>query len=156
MRDIDSQSGIRKFEREHDLPPLLTPEDLGLPRKAERRPPARPQPSHTAAGAALRLSLVIALAAGINFWPYSHACGPGLFALLATKLIVVVGGIWVIVYTWQGRMARAHAAGLLIVLWGLVLLAGDVLPRVGYARTSAPVTWMCTASPQPVTGLPVR
>ena len=38
------------------------------------------------------------------------------------------------VWTWRHRAARAHVLSLLLVLWGLVLGAIEVLPRVGYAK----------------------
>jgi hypothetical protein len=49
------------------------------------------------------------------------------------------------VWTWRHRAARAHTLSLLIVLWGLVLAAVEVLPRTGYARPSAdrPAAWAC-------------
>jgi hypothetical protein len=147
MSDIDWKVELRNIEREFDgLPPLLGPNDLRVPGSAEKRAKGRPLRVPTTAGAALRLSLVIALAAGVAFWPYPHACGLGLFAFLGVEMVVLVGGLWTIVYTWRGRLARAHAVAMLLVLWGLVLLAAEVLPRVGYARTAAPVSWMCTAA----------
>lgn len=150
MSEIDWNTELRKIEREFDgLPPLLGPEDLGLPRKGSkgaRR--AKAALTHTPAGAALRLSLVIALAAAINFWPYAQGCGLGLFTLLGVELVVLAGGVWASVYTWRGRMPRAHLAAALLILWGLVLLSAEVLPRVGYARAQA--AWMCAGvSPAP-------
>ena len=142
MSDIDWNTELKKVEREFDgLPPLLQPEDLGLPRKGQRRAKTASRVVHTTAGAALRLSLVIALAAALNFWPYAHDCGLGLFMFLAVELVVLAGGLWASVYTWRGRMPRAHAAAALLILWGLALLSAEVLPRVGYARAQA--VWMC-------------
>jgi hypothetical protein len=150
MSEIDWNTELKKIEREFDgLPPLLGPEDLGLPRKGQRSArTARRTSEKTTAGAALRLSLVIALAAAINFWPYAQDCGFGLFTLLGVELVVLAGGVWASVYTWRGRMPRAHLAAALLILWGLVLLSAEVLPRVGYARAQA--TWMCPeVSPAP-------
>ena len=143
MSDIDWKTELKKIEREFDgLPPLRGPEDLGLPRKGQRSAKAAKRVGEkTTAGAALRLSLVIALAAALNFWPYAHDCGLGLFTFLGVELVVLAGGLWTLVYTWRGRMPKAHAAAGLLILWGLALLSAEVLPRVGYARVQA--TWMC-------------
>lgn len=146
MSEIDWKTELKKVEREFDgLPPLLTPEDLGLPRKGTRRAKPGRREVQTTAGAAIRLALVVSLAAAINFWPYPHACGFGLGVFLASQLAVVGGGLWTAIYTWRGRMAKAHVLAMLVILWGLVLLAAQVLPRVEYARTppGAEPTWRC-------------
>jgi hypothetical protein len=38
-------------------------------------------------------------------------------------------------------MGLAHVLSLVSIVWGLVLVAGVVLPRVGYAKDAA--TWFC-------------
>jgi hypothetical protein len=47
---------------------------------------------------------------------------------------------------WRHRAAKAHTLSLLLVLWGLVLGAIDVLPRTGYAipTQAHPAGWACT------------
>jgi hypothetical protein len=82
----------------------------------------------------LRLALATALGVGILFWPYPSRCGAGLAGYLAAVAVVTVGGLWSSVWTWRHRTARAHALSLLLVLWGLVLAAVEVLPRAGYAK----------------------
>jgi hypothetical protein len=91
--------------------------------------------------ALLRLALATALGVGILFWPYASRCGVGLFAYLGAVLVLMVGGIWSAVWTWRHRTARAHALSLILVLWGIVLAAVEILPRVGYAVAFKP--WMC-------------
>jgi len=93
----------------------------------------------------LRLGLASALGVGILFWPYGARCGAGLAAYLGAVVAVVVGGAWSAIWTWRHRTARAHVLSLLLVLWGLVLAAVDVLPRAGYAKPTAdhPATWAC-------------
>jgi hypothetical protein len=78
-------------------------------------------------------------------WPYDARCGAGLAAYLGATGVVALGGVWTAVWTWRHRAARAHTLSLLIVLWGLVLAAVEVLPRTGYARPSAdrPAAWAC-------------
>jgi hypothetical protein len=100
-------------------------------------------------GAFLRLALATALGIGILFWPYPSRCGIGLAGYLVAVAAVTVGGLWSSVWTWKHRTSRAHVLSLLLVVWGLVLAAIEVLPRAGYARPDAerPAGWLCTAAP---------
>lgn len=97
-------------------------------------------------GVFARLSLAVALGVGMVFWPYAARCGLGLAGYLAAVAALVVSGVWSSVWTWRHRAARAHTLSLLLVLWGLILGAIDVLPRVGYAIPTAahPAGWTCT------------
>ena len=101
--------------------------------------------------ALLRLALATALAVGILFWPYPSRCGIGLAGYLIAVAAVTVGGLWSSVWTWRHRTARAHVLSLLLVMWGLVLGAIEVLPHSGYSRADAerPTGWSCVA-PVPV------
>ena len=96
-------------------------------------------------GTLSRLGLVLLLAGAINFWPYPHACGAGLFEYLGAEALIVVGGLWTVVWTWRARLALAHGVALAMVLWGLVLVGMQVLPRVGYAKIDPrqPPAWGC-------------
>ncbi|MBA4070255.1 MAG: hypothetical protein C0497_00200 [Gemmatimonas sp.] len=96
-------------------------------------------------GVFLRLSLTVALGAGMVFWPYSARCGIGLTGYLGAVSALVISGIWSSVWTFRHRTARAHTLSLLLVLWGLVLASVEVLPRTGYATPSAahPANWSC-------------
>lgn len=111
-------------------------------------------------GAFLRLALATALGVGILFWPYSHRCGFGAAAYVAATAAVVAGGLWSSVWTWRHRTARAHVLSLLLVLWGLVLGAVELLPRTGYAKADPmrPTGWTCStptpAPAQPTTAQP--
>lgn len=88
-----------------------------------------------------RLSVVAILGAAVIWWPYSKSCGFGLAAYVAATAMIVVGGLWVVVCTWMCRMARTHAFAMLVTLWGVGLIAVEVLPRIGYAAQSA--AWLC-------------
>ena len=108
--------------------------------------------------ALLRLALATALAVGILFWPYPSRCGAGLASYLVAVSAVTVGGLWSSVWTWRHRTARAHVLSLLLVIWGLVLGAMEILPRARYARPDAarPVGWTCTVPAAPHVGPAVR
>ena len=92
--------------------------------------------------AILRLALSVALGVGILFWPYANRCGLGLSGYLIAVTAVAVSGVWSAVWTWRHRSGRAHALSILLMVWGLVLGATEVLPRIGYAKQA--LTWSCT------------
>jgi hypothetical protein len=138
MSEIDWKSELRKAERQFDgLPPEPTAEELRGWRLDAEREQRRRDELNGAAGAWTRLSLVIALTVGLYFWPYARTCGAGLYGLLGAQLAVVIGGLWVAVYSWRRRTARAHGAALVLALVGSALIAAEMLPRIGYARPDA-------------------
>ena len=92
-------------------------------------------------GVAARLIVVTILSAAMLWWPYGRTCGFGLAGYLAATTMIVVGGLWVVACTWTCRMARTHAVAMLVALWGVGLIAAEVLPRVGYA--AQPAAWLC-------------
>lgn len=132
----------REMERVSDKAMLPAPAAATPPQQAAAVPPQR---STSTFGVFARLSLAVALGVGIIFWPYAARCGVGLAAYLGAVTALIVGGGWSAVWTWRHRAARAHLLSLLLVLWGLVLAATEVLPRVGYAIPTAahPATWSC-------------
>lgn len=150
MSEINWKTELRKTEREFSgLPPEPTAEDIRLWRIQEEADQRRRSALNGAVGAWTRLLLVIALAAGLSFWPYARACGPGLYGFLSAECAVVIGGAWVAVYSWRRSAGRAHIAAFLILLVGIGMLALEVLPRVGYAKTNPlqPATWACIEHP---------
>ena len=83
-----------------------------------------------------------AMAGGLmTQWPYGHACGLGLYLYLGAVLAVTVAGGWASAASWKHRVAPAHVLSLGAVLWGLILAAAQILPRVGYAAAAA--SWRC-------------
>jgi hypothetical protein len=75
----------------------------------------------------------------------------GLGGYLVAVAVVLLGGLWSSVWTWRHRTARAHVLSLLLVVWGIVLGALEILPHAGYARADAarPAGWLCSAAPGP-------
>lgn len=92
-----------------------------------------------------RLAIVVALGAAILWWPYARSCGLPLSVYLAAAAMIVIGGIWVMACTWTCRMARTHGVALAVTLWGLGLIALEVIPRSGSFSADAgqPVSWSC-------------
>ena len=129
-------SQLKKIEREFDgLPPEPSPAVQKMQSEAERRAKEKAQQRAAMFGASARLILVFALGAAIVIWPYSRQCGWGWFGYVGVEAVIVAGGLWVAFTTWRGRLPKMHAFSLLVVLAGLVLIAAEVLPRIGYAAT---------------------
>ena len=126
------------------VPAGSTPAAAAAPAKARGTAPAEPRRT-SALGVMARLVLAIALGIAMLFWPYSTRCGVGLFGYLFSSAMVIVAGGWTAIWTWRHRSAQAHVLSLLLILWGIVLGAQEVLPRVGYAKPDAlhPAIWMC-------------
>jgi hypothetical protein len=128
-------------------PPVARSADAGkVPVKnAPAAPTSSPGKPTTAFGVYGRLGLVVLTGAAMAIWPYPSQCGAGLAGYLAAVGIVVAGGLWSSVWTWRHRAARSHTLSLLVLLWGLVLGAMQVLPRIGYAKPDLnhPATWLC-------------
>jgi membrane protein YdbS with pleckstrin-like domain len=130
----DWSTQLKKIEREFSgLPPEPSPAYKKMQSEEERRAQERAQQRAAMFGAGARLILVFALGVALAFWPYENECGSGLLGFLAVEAVIVVGGLWVALTTWRYRLPKMHTLSLLIVLTGLILLAAEVLPRVGYA-----------------------
>ena len=128
----------------------LLPEQKGKGGKPSKAAPpaAAPPPAArktSTLGVMARLVLAIALGVAIMFWPYSTKCGMGLFGYLAASIVVIVAGGWSAIWTWRHRSASGHILSLLLILWGALLAAQQVLPRIGYAKPDPahPAIWMC-------------
>lgn len=151
MAERDWSKELAKIDKQLGSMPddELVPKEVA-PAKAGGTAPAAPKAAKPARatgsfGVFARLTLSVALGLAIIVWPYQARCGLGLGAYLAAVAVVAVSGGWSAVWTWRHRAARAHVLSLLILLWGLVLGAIEVLPRVGYAKPDAnhPAGWVC-------------
>jgi hypothetical protein len=88
-----------------------------------------------------RVLLGIVLGGMMTQWPYPHGCGLPLAEYLGAAAMVMVAGVWIAAASWSLRSPPSHILALLIVLWGIALAAGEVLPRIGYA--AARLNWHC-------------
>jgi hypothetical protein len=132
-----------------------------LPTKSAKTPQAKAeavakQQSTSTLGVMLRLVLATALGVGMVFWPYDAKCGVGLAGYLAATGVVTAAGVWSSIWTWRHRSARGHILSLLLILWGGLLAAIEILPRSGYAKPDANRPgWSCPATPTPAPAPPV-
>ena len=118
-----------------------------FPEKKGASPAQKQQVAETRAAtpswpAIVRLVLSVALGVGVLFWPYANRCGLGLAGYLFVVIAVAGSGIWSAVWTWRHRAGRAHVLSILVIAWGLMLGATEILPRVDYAQKALP--WNCT------------
>ncbi|MFI5243778.1 MAG: hypothetical protein ACHQQR_01015 [Gemmatimonadales bacterium] len=146
MTDRDWDAEMRKIDQQIASIPNQAASPVRAPAQgaAAPAPPGRPETSTF--GVMARLALACALGIGIAFWPYGARCGIGLAGYLGAVTTLMVAGVWSSIWTWKHRAARAHTISLLLLTWGIVLAAADVLPRVGYAKPSAnhPANWTCS------------
>ena len=98
----------------------------------------------------VKVSIAVAAAAGLMFWPWPARCGPPLLGFTAATGAVALLGVWSAIGTWRHRLGLAHVASLLVIVWGMLLGAREILPRVGYATPTADraLGWSCDALPQ--------
>jgi len=94
-------------------------------------------------GTWLRVLLGALLAIGITQWPYPTACGVNLAVYGTVILLVILAGAWSAVSSWRRQLGVAHVIAILVLIWGLVLAAREILPRVGYASEAR--NWSCAA-----------
>jgi hypothetical protein len=89
----------------------------------------------------VRLLLGLALGVMMGGWPYLRTCGLPLAGYLSAVITVIVSGTWAASAAWKYRAGFAHIVSLIILFYGIVLAAAELLPRTGYAADHA--TWGC-------------
>ncbi|MGH7525083.1 MAG: hypothetical protein ACREMX_00105, partial [Gemmatimonadales bacterium] len=113
----------------------------------ERRPEALPEGSAVRRRSVgltwLWALLALALAVALPIWPYEKSCGLRLFFFLGAAGITGLVGVLGAVASWANRRGLAHVVSLLVIAWSAVVVAGEVLPRTGYARQQ--LGWGCAA-----------
>jgi hypothetical protein len=93
----------------------------------------------------LGLAVGVMMGAG---WPYPRACGMPLAGYLGAVVTVILTGAWAASAAWRYRASLAHIVSLIIVFYGIVLAAAELLPRTGYAVDHA--DWQCEETTQSV------
>jgi hypothetical protein len=120
-----------------------------------------PKPSATVAStpsgrswvAWVQLTVAIAAGVGLWFWPWNTRCGLNAISFTAATGAVSALGLWSAIGSWRHRQGAAHVLSFFVMIWGLVLGAREVLPRVGYAIPTAERSagWGCEAPAIPAT-----
>ena len=96
-------------------------------------------------GVYARVGMALVLGVGLLFWPYDTRCGLGLFGYLLAAFMTSVTGVWGGIFSWKVRMPAMHTMSIALFLWGGIMGAIEVLPRVGYAlaNDAHPALWLC-------------
>ncbi len=171
MSTRDWEKELAKIDKQlasipdEELVAAPTQPGIGMPRGVSApalRAPAASAPTVGVSGvtgkakawAFTKLALAVAAGAAIWFWPWPARCGLPLVYLVAAGGGASLLGVWSSAGTWRLRMGRAHVLSLLVIVSGAVLIAREVLPRVGYAQSTfdRPDRWSCqAAAPAPGT-----
>ena len=81
--------------------------------------------------ARLFVALAVVQSIAMPYWPYRIDSSWSLGFYLTAVVILIVTGIWGAKLTWDARLARSHSISIVTIIWGLVLVAGVVLPKMG-------------------------
>jgi hypothetical protein len=90
------------------------------------------------------LGLLVAVGVAPGVWPYTHGCGLRLIFYLIGVTTVIGAGLWSSISSWKRRLGFAHVLSQLLIVWGVLLLTGEVLPRVGAKPQGV---WLCPDVP---------
>ncbi len=140
-RDWDRE--LAEVDRLLNQLPTHQAEQAAAAAKRVAAPPSTPSAGKptSRAGTWARVGLGLLIGIGMSQWPYTHGCGLKLFIYLGGVFTVIVAGVWSSLSSWKRQMGVAHILSQGLVIWGLVLAAREVLPRIGYAKEIA--TWFC-------------
>jgi hypothetical protein len=89
--------------------------------------------------------LALALALGLAIWPYDKLCGIRLIFYLFAGGLALLMGVLGSLASWSHRRGLAHLLSLAVIAWAAVVVAREVLPRVGYAEQE--LAWTCPEEP---------
>jgi hypothetical protein len=92
------------------------------------------------------LGVLVGIGVAPGVWPYTHGCGLRLIFYLTGVATVIAAGLWSSISSWKRRLGVAHVIAQVMIVWGVLLLTREVLPRVGAKPT---VVWLCPDVPQP-------
>ena len=96
--------------------------------------------------AKVALGLLVAIGVAPGVWPYSHGCGLRLIFYLLGVTTVVAAGLWASISSWKRRLGVAHVVSQILIVWGILLMTREVLPRLG---PKAEPLWLCPDVPLP-------
>jgi hypothetical protein len=96
--------------------------------------------------AKVALGVLVAVGVAPGVWPYSHGCGLRLVFYLIGVTTVIAAGVWASISSWKRRLGFAHVVSQVLIVWGILLMTREVLPRVG---ANAEALWLCPDVPLP-------
>lgn len=96
--------------------------------------------------AKVALGVLVGIGVAPGVWPYSHGCGLRLIFYLLGVTTVVAAGVWASLSSWKRRLGVAHVIAQVLIVWGILLMTWEVVPRVG---SHAAALWLCPDAPPP-------
>jgi hypothetical protein len=112
------------------------------PAGAPGAPPTAREWLGTWAKVALGVLVGVGVAPGV--WPYTHGCGLYLIFYLVGVATVLAAGLWASVASWRRRLGVAHVISQVLIVWSILLVTREVVPRVGATATAV---WLCPDVP---------
>ncbi|HVH67696.1 MAG TPA: hypothetical protein VM716_07510 [Gemmatimonadales bacterium] len=93
-------------------------------------------------GTWVRVVLGVLIGVGVTpgVWPYTHGCGLRLIFYLLGLTTLIATGVWTSLSSWKRRLGFAHVISQILIIWGILLAAGEVLPRM---RGDAAAVLLC-------------
>ena len=96
--------------------------------------------------AKVALGVLVGIGITPGVWPYTHGCGLRLMFYLLGVTTVIAAGLWASISSWKRRLGFAHVVAQILIVWGILLMTREVLPRVG---ERAAALWLCPDVPLP-------
>jgi len=96
--------------------------------------------------AKVALGVLVAVGVTPGVWPYASGCGLRLMFYLVGITTVIGAGLWASISSWKRRLGAAHVVSQVLIVWGILLIMREVMPRVG---ANAEVLWLCPDVPLP-------
>jgi hypothetical protein len=118
--------------------PVPTPPDAGAPLMSPTR-------RRFVALTWFWTGLAVVLAIGLAIWPYDKLCGIRIIFFLFAAGLALLMGLLGALASWSHGRGLAHVLSLAVMAWAGVVVAREVLPRVGYAKQD--LTWTCPEEP---------
>jgi hypothetical protein len=118
------------------------PAATGPARSGSAQPPA---PRRFVALTWFWTGLALVLAVGLLLWPYDSNCGIRLVFFIGAGALALLAGVVGALTSWAHQRGLAHLLSLLVIVWAGVMVAREVLPRVGYAKDAK--DWTCPPPP---------
>src|SRR5712671_6240186 len=115
-------------------------------RRTHRSPAGRSARDRVGTWAKVALGVLVGIGIAPGVWPYSHGCGLRLIFYLLGVTTVIAAGLWASISSWKRRLGFAHVISQILIVWGILLLTREVLPRVG---DKAAALWLCPDVPLP-------
>ena len=142
-RDWDKE--LADIDRAMARQPAPTPDPGSPPGRVAGEPSLTPARRRFVALTWFWTGLAIVLALGLAIWPYDKLCGIRIIFYLFAAGLALLMGVLGSLASWSYRRGLAHLLSLAVIAWAAVVVAREVLPRVGYAKQE--LSWTCPEEP---------